>query len=109
MCPPCPLLLLPFPHLAEQVTPLFSINLSYLTPSCTLLGFFHLEHKNQDLWITDAPTLITAPFVVPLKNILQVRKRSPTYIATDDQRSSYWWTVAGVWGDNVLWLLGMRR
>jgi hypothetical protein len=28
-----PLLFLPFPHVAEQVTPLFSIKLSYLTPS----------------------------------------------------------------------------
>jgi hypothetical protein len=47
------LLLLLFPHLEEQVSPLFSIKLSYLTPPCALLGFFHLENKNQNLLITD--------------------------------------------------------
>jgi hypothetical protein len=44
-----PALLLPYAHLAERVTPLFSIKLSYLTPSRVLLRFFHFEHKDQDL------------------------------------------------------------
>jgi hypothetical protein len=51
--PLCPLLL-PFPHLEEQVTPLFSIKLSYLTPSTySAWIFFYLEHKNQDFLVTD--------------------------------------------------------
>jgi hypothetical protein len=40
LCPLCRLLLLPFPHLAEQVTSLLSIKLSYLTPSvCSAWNF----------------------------------------------------------------------
>jgi hypothetical protein len=35
-----PALFLTFPHLAEP------IKLFYLTPTCALLGCFHLEHKN---------------------------------------------------------------
>jgi hypothetical protein len=43
------LLLHPFPHLAERVTPPPSIKLFCLTLPHVLLGFFHLEHNDQDL------------------------------------------------------------
>jgi hypothetical protein len=43
------LVLLPFHHLAEWVTPLPSIKLFYPTHPHVLLGLFHLECKDQDL------------------------------------------------------------